>query len=289
MKSLTLKYLFTFNNMNNFFHCFLFFFRRAILSNPDILPKTPWSRLLRNDFWGTPLNDSGSHGSYRPLCVFTFRLNYFFGGFQPWGYHLVNVLLHCMATVLLIRIARLILPKTKSNIGEAVSGLLFAAHPIHTEAVAGIVGRADLAACNFYFLSFLAYSSHIRYRDNFCCSKICKGNITTKNDSRRYHKLVFDIPKTVTSCNWPKKHVEHTEKYCSSLNVPKIEDSRGHDLCWSNNVKIWIYLFGSLAFALAAMLSKETGITVLGVCFLYDVMYSTSNNKVRNKFKNQFS
>lgn len=270
------KYLLLRTLLNDTFCC-----RRAILSNPDILPNTPWSRLLKNDFWGTPLNDSGSHGSYRPLCVFTFRLNYLFGGLHPWGYHLVNVLLHCFATFLLIRVARLILPKTKSNIGEAVSGLLFAAHPIHTEAVAGIVGRADLAACNFYFLSFLAYSSHIRYRESFCCSTICKGNSCSKSDSRRYHKLVFDIPKTVTSCNWPKKHVEHAEKYCSSLNVPKIEDSRGHDHCWSGNVRMWIFLVGSLAFALAAMLSKETGITVLGVCFVYDVLYSKTSSKVR--------
>lgn len=236
--------------------------------------------MLKNDFWGTPLNDSGSHGSYRPLCVLSFRFNYFLGGLQPWGYHLVNVFLHCLATILLIRVARLVLPKTKSKIGEAVTGLLFAAHPIHTEAVAGIVGRADLAACNFYFLSFLAYSSHVRHRDSFCCSKFCKVNSSTKNDSRRYHKLVFDIPKTVTSCNWPKKHIEHAEKYSSSLNIPKIEDSRGHDRCWINNFKMWVYLAGSLVFALAAMLSKETGITVLGICFVYDVVYSTMNNKV---------
>nr|CAI5826914.1 unnamed protein product [Callosobruchus analis] len=63
---------------------------RAILSNPDLLPDTPWSWLLEHDFWGTPLNDSGSHGSYRPLCVLTFRLNHWIGGFRPWGYHLVK-------------------------------------------------------------------------------------------------------------------------------------------------------------------------------------------------------
>lgn len=262
-------------------HSLILFFcsSRAILNNPDILSKTPWSRMLKNDFWGTPLNDSGSHGSYRPLCVLTFRLNYLLGGFQPWGYHLINVLLHCLATVLLIRVARIVLPKTRSKIGEAVTGLLFATHPIHTEAVAGIVGRADLSACNFYFLSFLAYSSHIRYRDSFCCSKICKG-ISSKSDSRRYHKLVFDIPKTMTSCNWPKKHIEHAEKYSSSFNVPKIEDSRGHYHCWRNNLKMWIYLAGSLLLALAAMLSKETGITVLGICFIYDLVSSTSSSKV---------
>lgn len=135
--------------------------RRAILGNPDVLHTTPWNQIVSNDFWGTPLVDSGSHGSYRPLCVLTFKLNHLFGGFKPAGYHLVNVLLHCLATGLVVKVGRLLLPTATA---VAVAGLLFASHPVHTEAVAGIVGRADLAACNLYLLSFLAYSQHIKWR-----------------------------------------------------------------------------------------------------------------------------
>lgn len=51
-----------------------------------------------------------------------------------------------------------------------MAGLFFASHPVHTEAVAGIVGRADLAACNFFLLAFLAYVEHMRCRDTPCCS-----------------------------------------------------------------------------------------------------------------------
>ena len=39
----------------------------AILSNDDVQMKTPWSDLLVNDFWGTPMVSKGSHKSYRPL------------------------------------------------------------------------------------------------------------------------------------------------------------------------------------------------------------------------------
>lgn len=134
------------------------------MTNPDILASSPWLGLLKNDFWGTPLQENGSHGSYRPLCVMSFRLNHLLGGFQPWGYHLVNVLLHCLATGLVVRVARKIFPSSCVPVGPAIAGLMFATHPVHTEAVAGIVGRADLAACNFYLLSFLAYVAHIKYR-----------------------------------------------------------------------------------------------------------------------------
>ncbi|EZA61114.1 Transmembrane and TPR repeat-containing protein, partial [Ooceraea biroi] len=131
----------------------------AILTNPDLLTSTPWYRLLENDFWGTPLTERGSHGSYRPLCVATFRLNHFLGGLEPWGYHLVNVALHAACTVLVVKVARKVLPG-RSNLAHAITGFLFAVHPIHSEAVAGIVGRADLLACFLTLTSFLTYSGH---------------------------------------------------------------------------------------------------------------------------------
>lgn len=76
------------------------------------------------------------------MTVLTFRLNYIVGEFAPWGYHLVNVILHCSATCLLMKIANLVLPKSAKNVGTIVTGLLFAAHPIHTEAVASAVGKS---------------------------------------------------------------------------------------------------------------------------------------------------
>ena len=45
-------------------------------------------------------------------------------------------------------------------LAQAIAGLLFAVHPIHSEAVAGIVGRADLLACLFTQTAFLAYTTH---------------------------------------------------------------------------------------------------------------------------------
>ncbi|XP_034934721.1 protein O-mannosyl-transferase TMTC2-like isoform X2 [Chelonus insularis] len=132
--------------------------RRAILTNPDLLPNSPWFPLLENDFWGTPLRDSESHGSYRPLCVATFRLNHLLGGLNPQGYHLVNIALHAACTGLVVRVARKVIPGRW--LSHAITGLLFAVHPIHSEAVAGIVGRADLLACFLTLGGFLTYVAH---------------------------------------------------------------------------------------------------------------------------------
>ncbi|CAH1798791.1 unnamed protein product [Owenia fusiformis] len=181
---------------------------RAIQKNPDLLPETPISDIFYNDFWGTPLTHSGSHKSYRPLCVLTFRLNYFLGGLNPVGYHLVNVLLHCVVTGLFTYSVRILCAK---RLVSAVAGALFAAHPIHTEAVAGIVGRADILACLFFLLSFLCYIQYCSIRD------------------QSIHKSA--------------------------------------SLSWR-----WIYMIMMGLSASASMLSKEQGVTVLGVCAIYDIL-----------------
>lgn len=269
------------------------------MSNPDLLPSTPWSRILENDFWGTPLSDSGSHGSYRPLCVLTFRLNYLLGGFQPWGYHLVNVLLHCLATALLVRVARNVLPKSRSSVGPAVTGLIFATHPIHSEAVAGVVGRADLAACNFYLLSFLTYLIHIRCRDSTCCMKkqncswTIDCNVVNKEDEKqkqskslKYHKFVVNLQSNLTNCYWTRnltRDISSSEMPVSiGKHLRKNADEFEISCCWKKKLKQWGSLSACLLLSVAAMLSKETGITVLGVCILFDLIHSSTITKVSN-------
>lgn len=134
---------------------------RAIKTNPDLLPETPWTNVLFSDFWGTLLTHSGSHKSFRPLCTLSFRLNYALGGLEPRGYHLFNVCLHCCVTALFTALCDLLLAGGSWSL---LAGLLFASHPVHTEAVAGLVGRADMGAALCFLLSLLCYRCHCRLR-----------------------------------------------------------------------------------------------------------------------------
>ncbi|KAM6937583.1 protein O-mannosyl-transferase TMTC3 [Xenentodon cancila] len=126
----------------------------AILDNKDLRPSTPLFNLFLNDFWGTPMAEERSHKSYRPLTVLTFRLNYLFSELSAASYHLFNVVLHAIVCVLFLRVCRLFLDKTSS----LVAALLFAVHPIHTEAVTGVVGRAELLSSIFLLAAFLSYT-----------------------------------------------------------------------------------------------------------------------------------
>ncbi|KAG7214410.1 hypothetical protein INR49_006367, partial [Caranx melampygus] len=126
----------------------------AILDNKDLRPSTPLRNLFLNDFWGTPMAEERSHKSYRPLTVLTFRMNYLFSELTAASYHLFNVVLHAVVCVLFLRVCRIFLDKNSS----LVAALLFAVHPIHTEAVTGVVGRAELLSSIFLLAAFLAYT-----------------------------------------------------------------------------------------------------------------------------------
>lgn len=127
----------------------------AVTLNKDVLATNGITNILKNDFWGTPMADVSSHKSYRPLTILTFRVNYLCFGLKPLWFHITNIGLHATACLLFTRVC-LYIADLKPPFAT-LAGLLFAVHPIHTEAVTGIVGRADVLACVFFLISLLAY------------------------------------------------------------------------------------------------------------------------------------
>ncbi|MBI4522543.1 MAG: tetratricopeptide repeat protein [Deltaproteobacteria bacterium] len=78
---------------------------------------------------------------YRPFTIMTYALNYAVGGLNPFGYHLVNILLQLAVSVVFFVFAQQVGIRP---ITALAASLLFTVHPLHTEVVAGIVGRAEL-------------------------------------------------------------------------------------------------------------------------------------------------
>ena len=85
-----------------------------------------------------------SHKSYRPLTTLTFRANYLLDGLRPFGYHVVNVALHAAVSVLFMRVC-LMLVSTRT---ARVAALLFAVHPIHSEAVSVPAAESSPSYCD---------------------------------------------------------------------------------------------------------------------------------------------
>ncbi|XP_067372894.1 protein O-mannosyl-transferase TMTC4 isoform X2 [Channa argus] len=170
---------------------FVFDDSEAIVNNKDLKPTTPLNNIWSNDFWGSNLSSNSSHKSYRPLTVLTFRLNYLLaGGLHPVGFHVLNIILHAVISALMIDVFAILIgglaydekgvklnnaPKT-----SLLAALFFAAHPVHTESVAGIVGRADLLCALFFQLSFLTY-----------CKAFNRGS--ERNDRFSVHWVVVSL------------------------------------------------------------------------------------------------
>lgn len=135
---------------------------RAILTNDDLDPaKTSIVALFHHDFWGGEMSRRESHKSYRPLTVLTYRyFNYWIAGLEPYGYHLVNVLMHCAASVLFLWLCQILLGPSGSK-WSSYAAVLFAVHSIHTEAVSSVVGRAEVLSCIFFLASLLLYSKAV--------------------------------------------------------------------------------------------------------------------------------
>jgi hypothetical protein len=117
--------------------------------------------LIRNDFWGTPMSSPSSHQSFRPVTVLTFRWNHQLHGLEPFGYHLVNVLLHvCVCQAVFAFAVRFIF--VGDCLAAKASAALFAVIPVHCEAVASVVGRAELLSALFCILGLLVYAEACR-------------------------------------------------------------------------------------------------------------------------------
>lgn len=105
----------------------------------------------------------------RPLPMFSFALNHYFGGFNTEGYHLVNITLHCLVGVALFMLARQLLQLSQErsivawicprhrNLLALGTTLLWFTHPLHIQSVTYISQRMNSMAALFFILCIWAY------------------------------------------------------------------------------------------------------------------------------------
>jgi tetratricopeptide (TPR) repeat protein len=113
------------------------------------LPKIFTSRL------GSVAKEAGAF--YRPVQTFTYLVDYSIGRLNVRGYHLTNMAWHILAALSLFGLIQMLFRDGKLSL---LTALLFIVHPVHTEAVAYISGRADSLAAFFMFCYFILYLKH---------------------------------------------------------------------------------------------------------------------------------
>jgi Flp pilus assembly protein TadD len=124
---------------------------QLVRDNPRIRSAARVPELFLEPYWPT---DGEAAGLYRPIPLVSFALNRALLGPGPFGFHLVNVTLHGLVCALAWSVVR----RAEEARGTALmTALVFAVHPLHTEAVANIVGRAELLAAAGVLAAWLVH------------------------------------------------------------------------------------------------------------------------------------
>lgn len=104
--------------------------------------------------------------NYHPLAWLSLSVDYLLWGMSPAGYHLTNLVMHVLNTVLFYYLIIALLQRF-ANVSDddvfgvrasaVVGALFFGVHPLRVETVAWISTRGDLPCTFFYLLTILAY------------------------------------------------------------------------------------------------------------------------------------
>ena len=106
--------------------------------------------LVQNSLWITSGNLIDMIFSYRPLRYITYALDYRIFGMNPAGFRLMNIIYHSIAVLALFWALRMF---GLTERAAFAASLIFAVHPVNTDAVAYISGRRDVLMGLFYILS----------------------------------------------------------------------------------------------------------------------------------------
>ncbi len=150
---------------NTLWHGFVFDDGFQVLGNRWIRDAGSLPEIFTTPAWGFDPERSSNY--YRPLMHLVFMIDFHLFGLTPWGYHLVNIIVHAVNSILVYLLARhLFFGDEGHGEGGAVlkgahlalaSALLFALHPVHTEAVAWVSAIPELGFTLFFLLSLYLY------------------------------------------------------------------------------------------------------------------------------------
>lgn len=120
-----------------------------------------WSNLEK--LFKTDIREgAGRRGNaYRPVQMITYMIDYSVWKLNERGYHLTNTILHILVALSIYWIINIIF---RDNLVSLLTAALFVVHPVHTEAVSYISGRADPLSFLFMLLAFIFYIKNLNSR-----------------------------------------------------------------------------------------------------------------------------
>ncbi len=198
-----------------------------------------------------------THKSFRPITVYSFRFDYQNFGFDSHAFHRHNIILHGLSGLLLGYVAHSILKV--SPFFSAYMSHIFLTHPVHTESLLYIVGRADPQCTMFVFLAVIAYDKMIRLSDPVSW---VQSQTVTKGGKKESEKAAAGSFEALLFGN----------------SGQKIDQS----LARKSLISAGCYMVLSLALVTISGLCKEIGFTVFGLLVMLEgyFLYAGGNRAI---------
>ncbi|MEL6107289.1 MAG: tetratricopeptide repeat protein [Planctomycetota bacterium] len=187
---------------------FIFDDHDAIVANQDIQGLRPAA--IRS-----------TYGITRQVVAYTVAFNFWLGGLEPFGYHVVNLLIHMAASVVLLQIVSRLLvrsawPRWSQLRGRRLSNavgwisfgaaMIFALHPLQTSAVTYIIQRMESLSALFYLLMVLsavrAFGSRHAWRWNAISVAFFGMAIFSKEHTITAPAIVLMLDRAFLSRRW---------------------------------------------------------------------------------------
>ena len=123
-------------------------------------PKLRSTKLNPGMFVPSRSKEAQKNKYFRPVYLASLVIDSRIWGTSPFGFHLTNVILHAVTTVLLFFLILLLFEEFNRGPGRSeafLASLLFAVYPLHVESVSFIAARGDILAGMFFLLCLIFY------------------------------------------------------------------------------------------------------------------------------------
>ncbi|HOY30785.1 MAG TPA: tetratricopeptide repeat protein [Bacteroidales bacterium] len=101
--------------------------------------------------------------NYQPVTMLLYAVENKIGSGTAWIFHLNNILLHLVNTVLVFVLIKKISPV--NTMVALITAAFFAVHPMHVESVAWVAERKDVLYTFFFLLSLIIYTKYLKYQN----------------------------------------------------------------------------------------------------------------------------
>jgi len=147
-----------FNSLNS---PFIWDDEALVIKNPLIRTAIPSPKILTSDLYN---GISAGSNFYRPAQTFSYWFNFRLGGLEPFGYHLTNILLQAMVSILVFILLYILV---KDWMLAFAASLFFAANPLSAEAVTYVSGRAEMLLGLFLISSLILFIKSLETRNKW--------------------------------------------------------------------------------------------------------------------------